>query len=396
MLRTLPFFKKKRTKGEKSMKRFGMMCGMGLVLFFFSFSFAAEPYRIGAVLEVTGGASFLGEPGRNSIKLLEEQVNAAGGIQGRPLELTIYDTVGEPTKTVTAVKRLITNDKVIGIIGPFTSGTSLAVIPIIEEAKVSNISLGASIKITQPPKHWIFSTPQTDVNGVARIYDHMGKNGIKKVGIVTVSNGFGDSGRQQLLEQAPQNQVTVVADERFGEKDSDITAQLNRIRSTDAQAIVCWTVGPTEAIVTKNWKHLAMKIPLYQSHGAASKKFLSMAGESAEGIRFPAPKLIVLDRIPDSDPQKALLTKFRNDYENKYKHEVSKFGGDAFDALQIFVQALKSVGGDTSKIRDYIENLKGFMGINGFYTFSPARHNGLGKEDFVMVEVKNLNWSLLK
>jgi branched-chain amino acid transport system substrate-binding protein len=373
-----------------------MALGAVLVFLFFSFSFAAEPYRVGAVLEVTGGASFLGEPGRNSVKMLEEQVNAAGGIQGRPLELTIYDTVGEPTKTVTAVKRLITNDKVLGIIGPFTSGTALAVIPIIEEAKIPNIALGASIKITQPPKHWIFSTPQTDVNGVARIYDHMGKTGIKKVGIVTVSNGFGDSGRQQLLDQAPQNQITIVADERFGEKDSDVTAQLNRIRSTEAQAIVCWTVGPTEAIVTKNWKHLALKIPLYQSHGAASKKFLSMAGESAEGIRFPAPKLIVVDKIPDSDPQKAILVKFRKDYENTYKHEVSKFGGDAYDALQIFVQALRSVGPDGSKIRDYIENLKGFMGINGTYHFSPTRHNGLNKEDFVMIEVKNMDWSLLK
>mgnify|MGYP001131212805 CR=1 FL=1 len=362
----------------------------------FIIAFAADPYRIGAVLEVTGGASFLGEPGKNSIKMVEEQINAAGGINGHPIELIIYDTVGEPTKTVTAVKRLIVNDKVLGIIGPFTSGTALAVIPIIEESKVPHIALGASIKITQPPKKWVFATPQTDVNGVARIYDHMKQEKIKKVAIVTVSNAFGDSGRQQLLDQAPQNGVTIVADEKFGEKDSDITAQLNRIRATDAQAIVCWTVGPTEAIVTKNWKHLAIKIPLYQSHGAASKKFLAMAGESAEGIRFPAPKLIVLDKIPDSDPQKAILVKFRSDYEKKYKHEVSKFGGDAYDAIDIFVQALKSVGPDQSKIRDFIENLKRYVGINGTYNFSPTNHNGLSKDDFVMVEVKNMDWSLLK
>ena len=378
------------------MKRFGILGGVGLVLIVCSLSLAAEPYRIGAVLEVTGGASFLGEPGRNGIKMLEEQVNGAGGINGHPLELIIYDTVGEPTKTITAVKRLITNDKVLGIIGPFTSGTALAVIPIIEEEKIPNISLGASIKITQPPKRWIFSTPQTDVNGVARIYEQMGKSGINKVAIVTVSNGFGDSGRQQLLDQAVQNKITIVADEKFGEKDSDITAQLNRIKGTDAQAIVCWTVGPTEAIVTKNWKHLAMKIPLYQSHGAASKKFLSMAGESAEGIRFPAPKLIVVDKVPDSDPQKAILVKFRNDYEKKYKQEVSKFSGDAYDALQIFAQALKTVGPDSSKIRDFNENLKGFMSINGTYNFSSTNHSGLGKDDFVMVEVKNMDWSLMK
>ncbi len=373
-----------------------LMAGVSLWATGWSSVMAAEPYRLGVVLEVTGGASFLGEPGRNSIKMLEEEVNAAGGINGHPIELIIYDTVGEPTKTVTAVKRLMTNDKVIGIIGPFTSGTSLAVIPIIEEAGIPNISLGASIKITQPPKKWIFTTPQTDVNGVARIYDFLSNAGVNKVAIATVSNGFGDSGRQQLVDQAPTFKMNVVADERFGEKDSDITAQLNRIKGTDAQALVCWTVGPTEAIITKNWKHLAMKIPLFQSHGAASKKFLSMAGEAAEGIRFPAPKLIVVDTIPDSDPQKKLLLKFRGDYEKKYKQEVSKFGGDAYDAMQIFMQTLKSVGPNPAKIRDSIENLKGYMGINGTYNYSPTNHNGLGKDDFVMIEVKNMNWSLLK
>jgi len=382
------------------MKRFTFLTGVVFLAFAFLFmigiSFGAEPYRLGAVLEVTGGASFLGEPGRNSIKMAEEQINAAGGINGHPIELTVYDTVGEPTKTVTAVKRLITNDKVVGIMGPMTSGTALAIIPIIEEAKIPNMAMGASIKITQPPKKWVFTTPQTDVNAVARIYEHLGKGGGKKIAIITVSNGFGDSGRQQLLEQASQNNITVVADERFGEKDSDMTAQLTRIKGSDAQAIVCWTVGPTEAIVTKNWKHLAMNIPLYQSHGAASKKLLEMAGVSAEGIRFPAPKLIVVDKIPDSDPQKTILAKFKNDYEKKYKQEVSKFGGDAYDAMQILVHALRSVGPDPSKIRDVIENLRGYVGINGTYHFSPTKHNGLSKDDFVMVEVKNGDWSLLK
>jgi len=380
----------------RSWKRMVLMAGVSLLATGWSSVMAAEPYRLGVVLEVTGGASFLGEPGKNSIKMLEEEVNAAGGINGHPIELVIYDTVGEPTKTVTAVKRLMTNDKVIGIIGPFTSGTSLAVVPIIEEAGIPNISLGASIKITQPPKKWIFTTPQTDVNGVARIYDSLSKAGVSKVAVATVSNGFGDSGRQQLLDQAPSFKMSVVAEERFGEKDSDITAQLNRIKGTDAQALICWTVGPTEAIITKNWKQLAMKIPLFQSHGAASKKFLSMAGEAAEGIRFPAPKLIVVDTLPDSDPQKKLLLKFRSDYEKKYKQEVSKFGGDAYDAMQIFIQALKSVGPNPAKIRDFIENLKGYMGINGTYNYSPTNHNGLSKDDFVMIEVKNMNWSLLK
>ncbi|NIM97160.1 MAG: ABC transporter substrate-binding protein [candidate division Zixibacteria bacterium] len=357
---------------------------------------AEKPYKVGSVLEVTGGLSFLGEPGRNSLVMIEEEINKAGGINGHPLEIIIYDTEGQPTRAVTLTQKLIKRDKVSAVVGPMSSGSVLAMIPIIQEARIPNMALGASRKIVEPPKEWVFNTVQTDTNGAARIYEYMRKGGISKVGIITVSTGFGDSGREQLIRLSSDHGIEITADEKFGAKDSDMTAQLTRIQRTDAQAVICWTVGPTEAIVTKNWKQLAMKVPLYQSHGAASKRFLKMTGEAGEGIIFPAPKLIVADQIPDSDPQKAILIKYRDAYESKFGHEVSKFGGNAHDAIRIVIEALKAVGPDRTKIRDYVENLTGYLGVVGKYNYSPTNHNGLTKDYFVMVQVVDGNWKLLE
>lgn len=355
-----------------------------------------DPYKIGVILEATGGLSFLGDPGKKTVEMIAEEINESGGINGHPLELIIYDTVGQPTRAVISVQKLIKSDKVLAVIGPFSSGSALAAIPIIQKSKIPNIALGASRKIVEPTKKWIFNTVQTDRNAVIRIYEYMQKQGIKKIGIITVSNGFGDSGREQLLDQSSKYGIQVVADEKFGGKDSDMTAQLTSIQTTDAQAIVSWTVGPTITIVTKNWKQLAMKIPLYQSHGAASQKILKMAGKAAEQMIFPAPKLIVVDQIADSDPQKKILNAYRDSYEKKYGQAVSKFGGNAHDAIRIIVAALEAVGPDRAKIRDYIENLKDYVGIVGVYNYSPTNHNGLTKDYFVMVQVENNKWKLLE
>jgi branched-chain amino acid transport system substrate-binding protein len=367
-----------------------------LGLFSSSAGLAAEPYKVGVILEVTGGLSFLGEPAKNTVMMIQKEVNDAGGINGHPLKLIVYDTEGKPTLAVTLVQKLIKKDNVCAIVGPMSSGSALAAIPTIQEAQIPNIALGASMKIVEPPKKWVFNTVQTDTNAVSRIYAFMKKKGYKKVGIATVSNGFGDSGREQLLKLAPEYGLEVVADEKFGEEDADMTAQLVKIQSAGAEAVVCWTVGPTEAVITKNWKQLAMKIPMYQSHGAASKKFLEMTGKDGEGVIFPAPKLIVVDQIPDSDPQKPILVKYKRSYEATFKQDVSKFGGNAHDAIRIVIDALKAVGPDRAKIRDYVENLKGWLGVVGKYSYSPTNHNGLTKDYFVMVQVVNGEWKLLE
>jgi branched-chain amino acid transport system substrate-binding protein len=391
----------------------GMVLGVWM-LGLISHAAAAQkaPYSVGAVFSVTGGASFLGEPERNTTKMVEEWVNAAGGINGHPLQVIIEDTKTDPSQAVLAVRKLLEKDKVIAIIGPSTSGESMAVVPIMQKANTPLISCAAALSIVTPKEEmkwilsarglgvprkqnkWIFKTPQTDTSAVEAIYDHMKKKGISKIAIITITDGFGNSGRQELTRVAPAYGITLVADERYGPKDSDMTAQLTKIKGTDAQAVVNWSVGPPQVIVTKNWKQLDMKIPLYQSHGFGSKRNIELAGGAAEGVLCPLGRLVVAEKVPLGDPQKPIIMKYKTEYEKRFKADVSTFGGHAYDAIYMLVDALRAVGPNKGKIRDYLETkIKNWPGTGGVFNMSPADHTGLNKDAFVMIVVKNGDWA---
>ena len=369
------------------------------VFLVFGSAYAKEPYKIGALFAVTGPASFLGEPEKNTAIMLQEQINKAGGINGHPLEIIIEDTKSEESRAVLSAKKLLESDKVLAILGPSTTGESMALVPIMNTAKTPLISCAAGAPITQPVKerYWIFKTPQYDISAVEAIYGYMKKQGISKVGIITISTGFGDAGKKALLDKAPKYGMTIVAEEKYGPKDSDMTTQLTKIKAAGAQAVINWSVGPGQVIVTKNWQALKMGIPLYQSHGWGSKKNIELAGKAAEGVIAPLGRLVVWEKIPDNNPQKALLKKYTQDYQAKYKSEPGTFGGHAYDAIMMIVEALKKVGPDKKKIRDYVEkNIKNWPGTGGIFNMSPKDHCGLDKTAFEMVVVKNGDWEILK
>ena len=363
----------------------------------FSCTKEKEPYKVGAVFSVTGRTSFLGEPEKKTAVMIAEAINKVGGINGHPLELVIYDDESDETKAVLAVKRLLKKDKVPVIIGPSLSGNTLAVVKVMNDAKVPLVSCAASNKIVTPvvDRKWIFKVPQSDTHAVEKVYDHLLKNGINKIAIMSVSTGFGASGREELLRLAPQVGIEIVADERYGPKDTDITAQLTRIRGTDAQAIVNWSVGPTQVLAVKNWHDLGMtSIPFYQSHGFGSRKNIKLAAGAAEGVFCPLGRVNIPDLVPADHPQKKIIEIYNKAYQEKYNEPLSSFGGHGWDALNLVIDALKAVGPDSAKIRDYIETRTNFIGQHGVFNFSPTDHNGLTKEAFEMVVVKDGDWAL--
>ena len=354
-----------------------------------SFSHAAEPYKVGAVFAITGPAAWLGEPERNSVKMLQEEINAQGGINGHPLELVIEDTVGEETRAVLAVNKLINKDNVLAIVGPSRSGTTMAVIPIVEKAQVPLVSCASAQEIVTPVKKWVFKTAQNDSDGVIKIYEKMKEMNLSKVAIISSTDGYGMEGRKHLKRFAPEMGITVVADETYGPKDTDMTAQLTKVKGTDAQAIVNWSIVPGQTTVIKNRRQLVMTIQLFQSPGFGNIKYAQAAGDSAEGLLFPALRLLMVDALPKDHPQKTILTKYKKDYESRFKSDVTTFGGHAYDALSLVVAALKAVGPDRAKIRDHIENTKNFVGTGGVFNYSPEDHVGLHKDALEIYTVKN-------
>ena len=371
-----------------------LIVSLGLV---FSCTKEKEPYKVGAVFSVTGRTSFLGEPEKKTAVMIAEAVNKTGGINGHPLELVVYDDESDETKCVLAVKRLLKKDKVPVVIGPSLSGNTLAVVKVMNDAKVPLVSCAASNKIVTPvvDRKWIFKVPQSDTHAVEKIYDYLLKNRINKIAIMSVSTGFGASGREELLRLAPQVGIEIVADERYGPKDTDITAQLTRIRGKDAQAIVNWSVGPTQVLAVKNWHDLGMtKIPFYQSHGFGSRKNIKLAAGAAEGVFCPLGRVNIADLVPDDHPQKKVIMLYNQAYQEKYNEPLSSFGGHGWDALNLVIDALRAVGPDSAKIRDYIETRTNYVGQHGVFNFSPTDHNGLTKEAFEMVVVKDGDWAL--
>ena len=354
-------------------------------------------YKIGAIFAVTGPASSLGVPEKNTAAMLEEEINAAGGINGNKVQIIVYDTEGVETTARTRLQKLIDVDKVSAIVGPTRSGTSLGILDLIQGAQIPNISCAASVKIVEPvaERKWVFKTPQSDVLMGEAIVDYLVSQGITKVAIITVRNPFGASGKEQLEKLLPGAGVEIVANEEFGDQDPDTSVQLTKIKGTEAQAVVCWSTSEGGAVVTRNMKaDLQMEIPLIMSHGVANMAYINLSGEAANGVIFPCGKLLVANELPDSDPQKAMLVKYAADYKAKFNEEASTFGGHAWDSIHLIVNAMKKVGDDKIKIRDEIENTKNFVGTGGIFNFSPTDHNGLTKQGVVMVKIVDGKWTL--
>ncbi len=359
---------------------------------------AAEPIKIGSILAVTGGASFLGDPEKKVLEMYVERINKEGGVLGRPVELIIYDTGGAADKAASFTKRLIDSDNVDVIVGGSTTATTMAAVPLVERAGVPFISLAGGIPIVEPVKKWVFKTPHTDRMAAEKVFADMKKRGFTKIALISEDAGFGKSGHQQSLLVAPNFGLEVVADETYSPKDPDVTAQLTKIKNTPGvQAVLNFGFGQGPAIVTKNFKQLGMNMPLYQSHGVASKDFIKLAGDAAEGVRLPAAGLVVADQLPDTDPQKPVVTSFIKDYEAKFGTDPSTFAGHAYDGLQIALAAINRAGStDKEKVRQEIENTSGYVGTGGLVSMSPEDHMGLSQQAFHIVEIRNGEWKLIE
>jgi branched-chain amino acid transport system substrate-binding protein len=356
---------------------------------------ASGTIRIGALFSVTGPASFLGEPEKKTLEMLVKEINAKGGIKGNKIELFVYDTQGDATKAVQLANKLIKDDKVVAIIGPSTTGDTMAIIPIIEKEQIPLISCAAGVKITDPVKKWVFKTPANDHVAAEKLLDYLTRQKQKNLALLTVSDAYGQSGREQLKALAAKKGFTVVADEVYSPKDTDMTAQLTKIKGTKADAIICWGTNPGPAVVTRNVKQLGIKTPLYQSHGVASKKYIELAGaDAAEGVVLPAGKLTIYDKLKKNDPQYKVLNEYDQAYKKQYGVEASTFGGYANDAFLLLTEAVTKSGTTPDQIRSGIEQAKKLVGVSGIYTMSPTDHNGLDLSAFEMVKISKDDWVL--
>jgi branched-chain amino acid transport system substrate-binding protein len=387
------------------MKRLVMLSAAALLLMGIAAANAAEPIKIGAFFSLSGPAAAIGTPTKLVTQMVVEEINKGGGINGRPIELVIGDTESEPTKAVMVAKKFINVDKVAAIIGPDRTDLGLAVKKLIEDAGIPTfMTVGGDPVIMGGGQlgtfKWVFKSPQRSSTAVEKLCEHLKKQNLTKIALITASDSFGKDGKGWLEKLAPKYGLTIVADESFNPKDTDMTSQLTKIAASSPDAIVCWTIGPAGAITAKNVKQLNLKTPLFQCHGLPDPKYVELAGAAAEGNLMPSTKLMAWEQLPDNDPQKAVIKDFVRLYNDVYKYNkefpINTHSGYAWDAIYIVANAMKKAGTDPEKLRDAIENTKGYVGISGIYNLTPEDHNGLGTDSMILVRVEDGKWKLVK
>jgi branched-chain amino acid transport system substrate-binding protein len=359
-------------------------------------AFAEDTIKVGAILAVTGPASNLGAPEARTLEMLVGDINAKGGIIGKKVELIVKDTGGSPEKAVSFAKQLIEEDKVFAIIGPSTSGETMAIKNLAEEGKTILLSCAAAEVIVNPLGKYVFKVAPKDSYAATKIFQQMKKMNISKIGVLSSNTGFGKAGKEQLEKLAPENGIRILISEVYDKSATDLTAEVTKLKAKGVQAIVNWSIEPAQSIVIKNTRQAGLRVPIFQSHGFANIQYAQAAGIAAEGVIFPASRIIVADLLPDKHPQKSVVLAYKKAYETKYAEEVSTFGGHAYDALMILARAIREGGSDREKVRTSIEHIKGFVGTAGIFSFSPTDHNGLDIESFVMLTVNDGKFALLE
>lgn len=359
---------------------------------------ALAEINIGASLSETGPAAFLGDPEAKTLKMLVEQINAQGGINGEQINLVAYDDGGDANKAKTFATRLVEDDEVVAVIGGTTTGTTMAMIPVFEDAEIPFISLAGAVEIVDPVKKWVFKTPHTDKMACAKIFEDMKARGTTKIGLIAGSDSFGKSMQGQCKGIAGDYGIEIASEEVYGPQDADMTPQLTNLKGAGVQAILNTGMGQGPSVVTRNVKQLGLDVPLYQSHGVASKQFIELAGaDAAEGVRLPAAGLLVADILDDADAQKPVAVGYRDAYKAATNEDISTFGGHAYDAMMILMAAIERAGStDPAAIRDQIEATKDFVGTGGVVNMSAEDHLGLGLDAFKMLEIKDGNWTIVQ
>ncbi len=355
---------------------------------------SGDPIVIGAIVSASGPASPLGEPERAALLMLEEKINTVG-VLGRPIKLVIEDDQTNPTEAVTAVNKLLQQDKVIAVLGGSISASTLAIKPIMDAAGVPLMAMAASNAITADPIDWVWRAPPRDALAVGAALGYI-QNTMKltKIAVLSDENAYGASGLADIEARAGDFGLTVVAKESYKTEDTDLTAQLTKIKAANPDVVVVWGTNPGPAVAAKNMKQLGMTQPFVGSHGIANKAFIDLGGDAAEGVIFPAGRLLVPESFTNPE-QKAIVDQFVAAFTEATGNPPPTFAGHAFGALTLLLDAINRAGStDAADIQAALNETTGVITPDGIYNYTPTNHDGLTPDDLTVVMVQGGTWVL--
>jgi branched-chain amino acid transport system substrate-binding protein len=349
-----------------------------------------EPIRVGSLLSTTGPPAYLGDKMKKGLDLAIDEINAAGGVNGRRLELVFYDPGGDSATAVTQTRRLLTQDKVDVVVGGGSaSGIALAMTPITEEAGVVFMATEGARQIAEPvdKRPLTFKATLNDTEVVGRTINFWKKRNVNTVAFLPDTSGFGQSANEVMGELAPKAGISVAV-ETFDPGSQDITPQLTRLAAQNPQAYLAWTATPAGVVFLKNAEQLGLtsKALVQNSFGFVDDRFMKQAESAAVGSLLSAQKIAVYDQLPEGDTARARIVQFADAYRAKFNEAPNVYAGQTYDGIYLVAEALKrssSTKGDV--LAKELEKINNFVGTGGVFNFSASRHAGLSEKDVVII-----------
>lgn len=362
---------------------------------------ALAQVKVGVVTSATGPTALVGIPQKNSVPLLPEKI---GDLTVQYISL---DDASDPTQTVINFKKLITEEKVDALIGPTGSPNAMSVIQFAAESgtpMLAPVGTAAVVLPMTPEKKWVFKTTQNDDIIADALVSHMTESGIKTAGFIGMNDAYGENWLRVFTELADQNDIKIIATERFQRSDSSVTGQSLKLLSAKPDAILVAATGAAAVLPQATLVQHGYKGQFYQTHGAALDAFLSLGGNAVENTILAASLMLVLPEIDDANPSKPIAQHYIKRYTDMYGSAPATFGANVYDAGLLLEQAVP-VAAETAQpgtpefraaLRDALEQTSELVATQGVYTMTPDDHSGFDERGRELITVKDNTWRLVR
>lgn len=362
---------------------------------------ALAQIKVGVVSSASGPIALVGIPQKNTVALLPKEV------AGQKIEYFSLDDASDPTASVSAVKKLINEDKVDALIGPSGSPNAMGVIQFAAEAGVPMFAPVGTAAVVLPmteQKKWVFKTTQNDDLIANALVEHMKATGIKSVSLIGTADPYGENWAKVMTELLAAANIKLLTSESFQRRDTSVTAQALKTLAARPEAVLIAAPGSSAVLPQTTLFDQGYKGRFYQTHGAALDDFLKLGGKKVEGTVLAASGMLVLGDMPANNPIKAIATKYVADYEKLYGSKPATFGANVYDAgllLQAAIPAALKKGKPgtpefRAALREAIEHTKELAATQGVYNMTAADHSGFDKRGRELITVKNGQWAALK
>lgn len=372
-----------------------------LVLAAFSATPSLAQVKIGVVTSSTGPTALIGIPQKNTVALLPSKVGDL------TVEYISLDDASDPNQTVTSFKKLITEEKVDALIGPSGSPNAMGVIQFAAESgtpMLAPVGTAAVVLPMTPEKKWVFKTTQNDDIIARALVGHMASHNIKTLGFIGLNDAYGENWLKVVTQLAQENNIKLIAVERYQRSDSSVTGQALKLLSAKPDAVLIAGTGAAAVLPQATLAKQGYKGQFYQTHGAALDAFLSLGGKEVENTILAASLMLVLPEVADTNPSKKVATDYIAQYKKAYDVNPATFGANVYDAgllLQHAIPNAAKAGKPGTKefrsaLRDELEKTKELVATQGVYNITPEDHSGFDDRGRELITVKNGHWRLLK